>query len=243
MATKLFVLMLGVAFVYVGYAYSALARRMRSYKSVQGRVVAREVVVVPSGDTTTGRWGEGGGYTPQVTYRYVVDGVELESNKIARAIRGYKRAVAERKLVEIPERVVVWYDPSRPSEAYLERHGPALGYAILGLGVVLTLGALLAIAGCARDNPPAKPAPEAPSVTIVKADSSAAPVTARLSPEKADALGALRRRVSSGARTSGRSGRDGGARRHRMRRSLLAACVRGSAPAVFTNIAFSVVAQ
>jgi hypothetical protein len=143
MATQLFVLLLGLGFVYVGYAYSALARRMRSYKSVSGRVVAREVVVIPTGDTTTGVWGEGGGYTPQVTYRYVVGGVELESNQTARAIRGYKRAIAEKKLAQIPEQVLVWYDPSKPSEAYLERHGPAFGYAILAAGVVLVLGALV----------------------------------------------------------------------------------------------------
>jgi len=145
MATELFALFLGLAFAYVGGAYSALARRMRSYRSVSGKVVAREVVVVPSGDTTTGRWGEGGGYTPQVTYRYVVDGVELESKKIARAIRGYKHAVAERKLAEIPEQVVVWYDPDQPSEAYLQRHGPAFGYVILALGVALVAGALVSL--------------------------------------------------------------------------------------------------
>jgi len=145
MATKLFVLLLGLAFTCVGYAYAALARRMRSFQSVAGRVVAREVVVVPSGDTTEGRWGEGGGYTPQVTYRYLVGGIEHESNKIGRTILGYKRAVAERKLAEIPDEVVVWYDPSKPSEAYLSKHGPALGYAILALGVTLFLGATVSL--------------------------------------------------------------------------------------------------
>jgi hypothetical protein len=145
MASELFAFFLGLAFASVGYAYSALARRMRSYKSVSGEVIEREVAVVPSGDTTTGRWGEGGGYTPQVTYRYVVDGVEFESNKIARAIRGYKREIAERKLAAIPEQVVVWYDPNQPSEAYLQRHGPALGYAILALGVALVAGALVSL--------------------------------------------------------------------------------------------------
>ena len=145
MATKLFALVLGLAFVYVGAAYSALSRRMRTFKSVSGRVVAREVVVIPTGDTTTGHWGEGGGYTPQVTYRYVVDGLELESNRTAHGIRGYKREIAERKLAEIPEQVVVWYDPSRPSEAYLQKHGPAFGYAILALGAALVTGALVGL--------------------------------------------------------------------------------------------------
>ncbi len=128
MATKLFALFLGLAFVYVGSMYAALARRMRSFKSVPGRVIARDVVVVPSGNTTTGRWGDGGGYTPRVTYRYVVDGVELESNKLSRAVTGYKREVAERKLAEIPDQVTVFFDPAKPSEAYLRKHGPAMGW-------------------------------------------------------------------------------------------------------------------
>ena len=147
MGTAIFALLLGLAFVWVGNMYSSLARRMRSFRSVPGTVIAREVVVIPSGNTTEGRWGEGGGYTPQVTYRYVVDGVHLESNKLARGVHGYKRAVAERKLAEIPEQVEVWYDPQKPSEAYLRKHGPALGYAVLTLGVCLVLGALVSLFG------------------------------------------------------------------------------------------------
>lgn len=144
MATQIFVLVLGLAFVWVGNMYSSLARRMRSFKSVPGRVIGREVAVMASG-TREGRYGEGGGYTPQVTYRYVVDGVEHESNKLARGRRGYRRSVAERKLAEIPDQVVVWYDPEKPSEAYLQKHGPALGYAILVLGVCSVAGALISL--------------------------------------------------------------------------------------------------
>ena len=142
-----FALLLGIAFTLVGTMYSALARRMRTYRSVPGRVTARAVVVVPSGNTRTGRYGDGGGYTPQVSYRYVVDGVEHESNKLARAVSGYKRAVAERKLEEIPDRVLVWYDPKEPSEAYLQKHGPALGYALMVLGVGVAAGALISLFG------------------------------------------------------------------------------------------------
>lgn len=85
MLAKLSVLLLGLAFAFVGNMYSSLARRMRSFKCVAGRVIAREVVAL-SGNTSSGRWGEGGNYTPQVTYRYVVDGVDLQSNKIGRAL-------------------------------------------------------------------------------------------------------------------------------------------------------------
>jgi hypothetical protein len=147
MATKIFVLLFGLVCAYVGNQYSALARRMRAFQSVSGKVIARAVVVVPSGNTTTGRWGDGGGYTPDVTYRYVVHGVELESNQISRAITGYKHALAQRKLAEIPDTVVVWYDPNNPSEAYLRKHGPMLGYLVLALGACLILGALIGIFG------------------------------------------------------------------------------------------------
>jgi hypothetical protein len=145
MAATVFALLLGLALVAVGVANVRLARRMRSFRAVPGRVVAREVVTLPSGNTTTGAFGEGGGYTPRATYRYVVDGVEHESNRLAPAIPGYKHAVAERKLAEIPDEVVVWYDPRAPGEAYLRRSGPALGYAILALGACLATGALLAL--------------------------------------------------------------------------------------------------
>jgi hypothetical protein len=147
MAATVFALLLGLAFVVVGAMTARLARRMRSYRTVPGRVVAREVVTVPSGNTTTGAFGEGGGYTPRVTYRYVVDGVEHESSRLALAITGYKHAVAERKLAEIPDEVVVWYDPQKPGDATLRRSGPALGYAILALGACLVVGALLALLG------------------------------------------------------------------------------------------------
>jgi hypothetical protein len=145
MATQIFVLLFGLALAWVGNMYSSLARRMRSFKSVPGKVIGREIVVMSAG-TREGRYGEGGGYTPQVTYRYVVDGVEHESNKLARGHSGYKRAVAERKLAEIPDQVVVWYDPEKPSEAYLQKHGPALGYGILVLGVCLAGGAVISLA-------------------------------------------------------------------------------------------------
>jgi hypothetical protein len=42
---------------------------------------------------------------------------------------------------------VVWYDPKKPSDAYLRKHGPALGYAIATLGACLVVGALFALLG------------------------------------------------------------------------------------------------
>ncbi|MEO6574731.1 MAG: DUF3592 domain-containing protein [Polyangiaceae bacterium] len=145
MGTALFALFLGLALVAVGNMYSALARRMRSFKSAPGIVVGRAVIV--TGNRSTPKFGEGGNYAPQVTYRYVIDGVELESNTMGKSLDGFKREIAERKLAEIPDQVVVWYDPRKPSDAYLRKHGPALGYVIMMAGSGLVFGALISLFG------------------------------------------------------------------------------------------------
>lgn len=143
MATAVFALILGIVFAVVGVRYLALARRMRSFERVAGRVIDRQVVLV--GDATEGRTGEGGGYTPRVTYRYVVNGAEFTADRTGFAVSTVKRAVAERQLALIPDGVEVWYNPLDPHDAYLERHGPAAGWAILALAVLLVGGALLAM--------------------------------------------------------------------------------------------------
>ena len=143
MVSGLFALVLGLFIAYAGWSYVALARRMRGFQSAPGAITERKVVVIPSGNTRTGVYGEGGGYMPSVRYRYTVEGAELEGTKISFALKGYKHAVAERKLAEIPDQVVVWYDPAEPREAYLKKHTPTLGALILVLGALLALGALL----------------------------------------------------------------------------------------------------
>jgi Protein of unknown function (DUF3592) len=145
MFTALFALFLGLFMTYAGANYVSLARRMRLFRSVQGTVVAREVVLVPGGNTRTGVFGQGGGYMPSVRYRYVVDGVELEGDKISFAYSGYKRALAERKLDEIPAQVSVWYNPEKPTEAYLKKHTATLGLVLVAFGGLFSMGALGAV--------------------------------------------------------------------------------------------------
>jgi len=140
-----FALFLGLAFTYVGWTYVSLARRMRHFRSTPGTITAREVVTLPSGNTRTGAFGDGGGYMPSVRYRYTVDGTELEGDKISFAYAGYKQAIAERKLAEIPSDVVVWFNPEKPSEAYLERHTPTMGLLLVIFGVCVSLGAAIKV--------------------------------------------------------------------------------------------------
>jgi uncharacterized SAM-binding protein YcdF (DUF218 family) len=146
MLAAVFILLLAVGAIVAGSGYSRLARRMRTFRSAPGRVFARDVVLVPGGSTRTGALGDGGGYMPHVRYRYTVDGVELESDKTSFANQGWKRAVAELKLLAIPDDVVVWYDPNKPGEAYLVRHTPTLGYLFIGCGILAALCSLSYIA-------------------------------------------------------------------------------------------------
>lgn len=142
MASALFLLVLALGAIVAGVGYVRVAYRMRHFRATAGRVIAREVVTVPSGDTTEGRFGQGGGYMPKITYTYTVDGVERVGDRMAYAARGWKRAIAEQRLAAIPDSVEVWYDPSDPREAWIERHSPAIGYALVAGGAVAALAAV-----------------------------------------------------------------------------------------------------
>lgn len=135
MATAIFALVICLGCAWAGWGYVALAHRMTSFKSTSGKVIAREVVPIPTGDTRTSAVGDGGGYMPRVVYRYAVNGADFESDKIQFAIEGWKHEVAEQKLAAIPDDVTVWYDPDSPKTAYLVRHTPGVGYLLLALGI------------------------------------------------------------------------------------------------------------
>lgn len=139
-AIALFVISLGA--ILAGQGYIKTARRMRAYKTVRGRVIKRELGLMSTGNRE-GRWGKGGGYWPKATYVFSVEGVEHTSDKTTYAHRGLRRSLAEQALAAIPDEVDVYYDPSDPEQAYLEKHTPGLGYWLVGGGVFGVLVALL----------------------------------------------------------------------------------------------------
>jgi hypothetical protein len=146
MAGAIFLLVLSCGAIVAGRGYVKAARRMRGFQTTTGTVVARDLQTV-GWDNREGRRGAGGGYAPQVTYTYAVDGVSHTSDRVSYAQRGLKRSLAEQRLAEIPDAVEVHYDPAAPEEAYLATHNPRLGFALVGggsAGVLLGLVALLA---------------------------------------------------------------------------------------------------
>ncbi len=143
MAPLIFLSVLSGAVIAVGLGYVRTARRMRSFQTTRGMVVAREVAVVPASDLREGKWGKGGGYWPKVTYTYTIDGVEYRSDRSSYVFRGLKRSIAEQQLAAIPDEVTVYYDPVAPREAYLETTSMRIGTVLIvggfvGLAVALT---------------------------------------------------------------------------------------------------------
>jgi hypothetical protein len=144
---SLFLLLLGVGAIVAGRGYVKAARRMRSFATTRGTVIARGIQSAPSGDTREGRWGQGGGYQPQVTYRYTVDGREYTSDKWSYAFRGSKKALAEQEAAAVPDEVDVFYDPAAPADAYLHTHTPRIGHYFVAGGIVGVLAGLIGVLG------------------------------------------------------------------------------------------------
>lgn len=147
MASAIFVLLISLGAIVAGAGYVRTARRMRSFGTTRGTVIGRELATLPGGDTREGRWGQGGGWMPKVTYTYVVDGVSHTSNRLGYAYRGLKQSVAEKQLAAIPDEVDVHYDPADPQVAYLQTHRPRLGMVLVAGGLVGLAGALIALLG------------------------------------------------------------------------------------------------
>lgn len=133
-------LVISLGAIVAGRGYIRVAKRMRSYSTTRGRVVKRELARTSGGPE--GKFGKGGNYRPQVTYTYVVDGVEHSSDRLSYAHRGLRESLALEQLRAIGDEVDVHYDPADPDQAYLERHTPRIGYWFVGGG---TIGALLGL--------------------------------------------------------------------------------------------------
>lgn len=141
MVAAIFSLLIALGAIVAGAGYVQQAQAMRGFQSTPGKVIKREIAPIPGGGRE-GALGEGGGLMPKVTYRYSVGEKELTNDRLAYAYRGLKRSVAEQKLAAIPDQVTVWYDPNNPQNAYLERHTPTLGWALITGGAIVVIAAI-----------------------------------------------------------------------------------------------------
>lgn len=128
----------GVLLLIYGIGLVREARSSGNWPSVLGKVVSAETTVV-------GHEKNKSIYAPQVVYRYVVEGREHESSRLALVPRNSSsRAQVEAWIAPyvVGSEVKVFYDPANPGEGVLDpkARGSEPAYAIAGV-ILLGLGA------------------------------------------------------------------------------------------------------
>jgi hypothetical protein len=145
MAGAIALIVISLGAIVAGRGYARLARRMRTYERTRGRVLEKRPERV-SADTSTGRWGKGGGWHPYVKYAYEVEGRPYTNDKVTFALQGLKREIVEEQLAAWPDEVDVHYDPADPQQAYLKTHTPTIGRVFIAGGCLgLLLGLLILV--------------------------------------------------------------------------------------------------
>lgn len=146
MVVAIALLVIAAGMVAAGAGHVRKAHAMRHFRSTTGQVLSRGVAAT-SVSAREGVWGRGGGYTPAVTYRYEVDGQAFTGDRVGYVRRGLRRSLAEQAAAAYPDTVEVWFDPASPGDAYLERHTPGLGWALVAGGSLMVLVAVVLLAG------------------------------------------------------------------------------------------------
>lgn len=93
-------------------------------------------------------------YSPEIVYRYTVNGKNYESRDINYGFRDGDKREADEKVSLYPagSQVKVFYAPSSPEQACLETGGSARGFVIpVSMGIFLMIGAVW-LANRARDK-------------------------------------------------------------------------------------------
>jgi hypothetical protein len=136
--------LLGVVLFLIGWFQFRKVRVSRSWPSVTGRILDGkvEMAVNPGGadepDSTS--------YFPAIHYEYLVGSQLYRGDRIAFEQTTYPNAKkAQQALLLFPAgaSVPVYYDPSQPSSAVLQRKATG-GTVVMVLGAVLVLAALAA---------------------------------------------------------------------------------------------------
>lgn len=141
-----FALVIGVVGLWTGFKQLRNRRLLDRWPTTSGRVIERGIFEpqVPAG-TPAYR------YAPLIRYRYEVDGRELTNNYIhpkrIQLPRHSTRAWAQKRADEIPDEVVVHYNPDDPSESFLFQTPKKILYTVVVASILITLFAGIVFAG------------------------------------------------------------------------------------------------
>jgi hypothetical protein len=133
----------GAFFLYIGVETTRLARESAEWPVTDGEIVRSDVVEEVS-NTGPGRGSRT--YRPTIRYRYQVDGVDHEGERVSLGEYATEdRADAERVVRTYPvgRRVQVHHRPGAPSTAVLEPGSDGAPWLYAALGSVLLLAGLV----------------------------------------------------------------------------------------------------
>lgn len=125
----------GMAGFFIWNSVSNIARQARLI--IHGTATQAEILHGSINEKRTGKKGTGWRYLPTVTYRFEVDGQQLQSDRVFAQDTSFRdRAEAEAVLAQYPPgNGTAYYDPSSPNESCLDRRVDFMPY----LGVIFPL--------------------------------------------------------------------------------------------------------
>lgn len=142
MVVGIIFIIIGVAILISGLLGYRKAKASANWPEVQGKIEASEVKLIPP------NWWDQvkvSVYSPQITYSYVVNGIEYHSNQISIARLDTAIKDGAQKMVEkypVGSSVAVRYDPQKPGFAFLESGESGLMLPLLIGSVVLIIGVI-----------------------------------------------------------------------------------------------------
>ena len=138
-------ILLGVAAIIGGCTTTSEIRAKSGWPSVEGHVLERSL------EPGRRAWRR----EPRVVYEYVVEGRRYQHDQVFMLPHADGDEVDMRRLIdsEIPDRPQVYYDPDRPSQAYLIASSKLWFYILLPVGMLLALIGLVVMIGAKPNEP------------------------------------------------------------------------------------------
>lgn len=143
MPLVVFALAAALLMALMAWATARRAWTMRRWPTADGIVVESRVERTMTRRTRRSRTTSTPFYIPRVVYRFRVEGVEIDGDRLGRSVSSSTSGVVERLVAAFPvgTRVVVHYDPAEPTTAVVD---PGAGMVPLALAAAAAILVLIA---------------------------------------------------------------------------------------------------
>ena len=116
-------IVIGFSFIYFALSHIWFVHQSQNWASTSGQIISSRVSAVSHKGTV---------YTPDIIYRYMVDGVAYEGNKVSYGFGDGNSSSAQEKVAQYPinSKVQVFCNSASPNESCLEVGGSTLGFSL-----------------------------------------------------------------------------------------------------------------